>query len=259
MKQPIATWLIGFTILMSGCRKDDPATLQKLTSNALANVNANTTTDSDEVTGSKNDVVVGNHDYNWGGPGIYNSIVDGQVHQVDYYYGKLEIIGRYRTRNLQVMVTIPYQYDYSRSNGRIYKIGPAEQGDGNPVVSFIGTPGDIVDTYSYGSVGVVQATSHLQTLQTNGNAIYGASEKRTIVTSVNGGMKVIAGFNAEVIEIGSEIEAGFTVQSAKNETGVHSGEVSYTLKVAVSGWTSQYPNFQRTASLNGAFYGTVKD
>jgi len=60
-------------------------------------------------------------------------------------------------------------------------------------------------------------------------------------------------------EVGSEIEGGFTVQSATNETGVHSGEVSYTVKVPVSGWTIQYPNFQRSVNISGVFYGTLKD
>lgn len=132
--------------------------------------------------------------------------------------------------------------------------------DGDPLVSFIGTRGDIEGAYAYGGMTPVVSSSPFGKLSTSGNIIYSANEKRTIVTSSTGNVKIIAGFQSGVIQVGTELEQGFIVQSTDNEAGVHSGEVAYTLEVNASGWiNSFYPVFTRTATINGAFYGVGRD
>lgn len=142
---------IGNCYSVSGCQKDEKS-LQPVRSNSLANVSANTlTAGTDEATGYKSDVVIGNYDLNYGGPGLYYSPIEPEsVGHVNYYYGKIEIMANYRTRTVHPFVTIFYQYDYDRSKGRVYKIGPPTQGEGEGKLSFIGTPGEIEGEYVMG-------------------------------------------------------------------------------------------------------------
>ncbi|SFM89137.1 hypothetical protein SAMN05428949_1194 [Chitinophaga sp. YR627] len=262
MKQSITGCLLATCIIMAGCRKDENPT-QSLNPNSLASAGtaAGTLAEGvDEASGFMADSYLANNDLDHGGPGQYWSPMEPlPVGHVNYYYGKIEITAKYRTRNLRPMVTIFYQYDYDRLKGRIYKIGAPEQGEGEGQLSFIGTSGEIDGDYVNGGINAVTARNPNETLIADGNAVYGANEKRTIVVSVNGGIKVLFGFKAAELEIGSELEQGFTIQRATNETGFHSGDVAYTIKVPVSGWTQLYPVFQRSVTIKGAFYGTIRD
>lgn len=263
MKKSITVWLLGTTILIAGCQKNENI-LQPINTSSLASINATSALageGTDVVTGYFSGAFLADQDIDQGGPGLYYSPMEPDyVHQVNYYYGKIEISAPYRTRNVQPMVTIFYQYDYSRIKGRIYKIHSPDQGGGEGKLSFIGTPGDISEEYVNGGMNSVTATSPYQTLIADGNAVYGAKEKRTIVRSYSGEIKVELGWKAGNYEVGGNLGGGFIVQSATNETGVHSGEVTYSLKVAAGGWgQGQWPVFQRTTTINGAFYGTLKN
>ncbi|ACU60038.1 hypothetical protein [Chitinophaga pinensis] len=262
MKQSFMVGLFSAIIIMTACQKDEKIP-QPLNSNSLAStsISAGTLAEGvDEASGFMSDSYLANNDLDHGGPGLYWSPMEPlPVGHVNYYYGKIEITAKYRTRNLRPIVTIFYQYDYDRTKGRIYKIGAPEQGEGEGQLSFIGTSGEIDGAYVNGGINAVTARNPSETLIADGNAVYGANEKRTIVVSVNGGIKVLFGFKAAELEIGSELEQGFTIQRATNETGFHSGDVAYTIKVPVSGWTQFYPVFQRSVNIKGAFYGTIRD
>lgn len=135
--------------------------------------------------------------------------------------------------------------------GLVYKIGSAQPGDDQPTLRFIGTHGDIVNSQILGTIAPVYTRTPTETLRTEGNVIFSTDERRTIIRSVTGNFKVQSGFNAQFIQIGSEIAAGFTVQSAFNETGVHSGEMAFELKVPAS--AGSFPTFQQNATLKKYF------
>lgn len=256
MKPQIAVWLLASSIFMFGCQKDDQLVPEKIKPTLLANT---LNSGGDDITGSLTNITTGYGDH-VEGPGTYWSTWEGEIQGGAYfYYGKVEIDARYRARNLTIMVTLPYQYVYRKPTGRLYKIG-AVSGEGECFVTFIGTQGQMHSDYVHGSVNDVEATGFSPYwLQTDGNVIYGAAENRTVVTSMTGNIKMMAGFQAEVIHAGMELEEGFTVQSSENEVGYHTGEVFYTIK----GYTHQSPglnpNITRTANLTGVFHGTPKD
>lgn len=257
-KSALVVFLASCFLLMISCRKEDKlAPEQPVRAKLKANVQ--TLNDEDPVTASVSDIALGNDDYYYSDAGIYFNNINGESWTTNIYFGKLEVNARYRTRNLRVMITAPYEYYYDRPRGIVYKIGPVP-GFEKPQLSFIGTMGDIVDTETFGGVSPSSANNVNQPLETDGGITYFANEKRTIIYSQTGEIKVMAGFKAEIIEVGSEISTGFTVQSAVNEMGYHSGDVYYTIKLmSAGGWTHFYPNFHRTGTLNGAFYGTVHD
>ncbi|ATL47390.1 hypothetical protein COR50_09530 [Chitinophaga caeni] len=212
---------------------------------------------TDEFTNYYSQIVLGNRDIEMGGDANYYTPLShtGSLY-AGFYYGKVEIRAPYTKRGLTIMATVIFKYDYNRQKGIIYKIDNVSSGEGY-LLNFIGTQGDIVDINIMGYLQPVTTTSENQDLITGGNAVYNANERRTIIRSINGKVKITAGLNAEVFQVGEELEAGFVVQSAQNEVGVHSGYITFEIKVAASGWNIHYPNFYHTGTIHGSFYGTL--
>jgi len=263
MKSLISTLLLGCSIAIVSCQKEDQSNLQEIQSKKAA-VNAtinNATVGDDVVTTSGHQLELSLQQENDGGDWDYiNPINLSDNSLVTYYLGKFEAQASYHIRNLKIMVIIPYQYDFSSVKGIVYKISAPRPGVADPRVSFIGKQGEIVNAYAAGGMtpGIAATMSDRMTAQ--GNAIFYADERRTITTTNLGNVKITAGFNTGPAAIGTEIDNGQTVTQVENENGVHTGEVYFTIACNASGWTNTYkPIFTYDWNLNAAFHGTLQD
>lgn len=263
MKSLISTLLIGCSIGILSCQKEDPSSLQEIQSKkANVNATANILAQGDDVvTASGHNLELSLQQESDGGDWDYINPINLSDHSlVTYYLGKLEARASYHIRNLQIMVIIPYQYDFSTVKGIVYKVSAPRPGVADPKLSFIGKRGEIANAYAAGGItpGVATSTSDRMTAQ--GNAIFYADERRTITTTNLGNVKITAGFNSGPVAVGGEIENGQTVTQVENENGVHSGEVYFTIACNASGWTGTYKSiFTYDWNLNAAFHGTLQD
>lgn len=85
-----------------------------------------------------------------------------------------------------------------------------------------------------------------------------AGERRTIIKSTKGDMKIISGFNAELFQAGNELEYGFKIESSTNESGTYSftGKVELLKGMGYPG-DLPYPRYKTTAS--GYNYGIQRN
>lgn len=263
MKSLISTLLLGCSIGILSCQKEDQSGLQEIQSRK-ANVNGTANiagVGNDVGTGSGHDMELSLQQESDGGDWDYiNPINLSDNSLVTYYLGKLEAKGSYQIRNLKIMVIIPYQYDFSNVKGIVYKISSPRPGVADPRVSFIGKQGEIANAYAAGSINPGIASSMSDRMTANGNAIFYADERRTITTTNLGNVKITAGFNSGVAAVGTEIDDGQTVTQVENENGVHTGEVYFSIACNASGWTNTFkPIFTYDWNINAAFHGTLQD
>lgn len=241
MKTLVSALLFGCSISMISCQKDDQLELQQINSRASAvnaGVNSIAAVGDDVISVPRHELALDYWQLDGGGDSFYqNNYYGTPPGLTNYYLGKIEAKASYHIRNLQVMVTVPYQYDWNKNTGIIYKIGSPEIGGMEPWVSFIGKQGDIVNAYTNGHINPTTVTSANQRLSADGNAIFSANEKRTVTTTNAGTITVSAGFDSGVVAVGAQNEQGETVTHVDNENGVHSGELSFSIAVNSTGWT----------------------
>ncbi|RXK87141.1 hypothetical protein [Filimonas effusa] len=187
----------------------------------------------------------------------------GLVYQVEYYssyidydglrvdqpvvLGYVETRGFFPKRNNSIWVKIPFWYFTDQNLTACFKIDKV--GD-NGVVNVEGSYlGEITDKKVL--AGITPLSFQLWdyiSFQAS------ATERRTKIVSTTGSIKLISGFNVELIQVGTEIEQGFTVKSVYAEQGTYSynGEIKVMKGIAYPG-EDRYPRFQITAK--GYNYG----
>lgn len=193
----------------------------------------------------------------------YNHVNGSYGAYLQYYVGKIEIRAPYRKRKLAIHAIIPFQWEMNWAKGRIHKIGPLTgfSSGTTPDILFEGTKGEIGAVSSYGGVNPATAGLYATTVKTDGSLSYNVEERRTIVFTSNGEVMIHAGFQASVLSAGTEVSTGITITRSKNESGIHSGDVTFSIESNAGTYTRYRvtPVFQKKIEIKGAFYGTIQD
>lgn len=125
-------------------------------------------------------------------------------------------------------------------------------------MTFLGIYGEIDGTSTQSSLTTQYTSNWSQTLKSEGAATLFCREKRTIVTTTSGVVKVLSGWQSTTLTPGSVIAGGYTVQEAYDETGIHQGQMDVTIEIPAYNYgISLY--FQVSSAVNMTFYGKAMD
>lgn len=207
--------------------------------------------------------------------------VTGSWDEFTYFYNYPEIVGYYGDwQDPLTGITYPYNTTYEvmghferrdylplRGNNLMVKINFYYLSDLNFQSCFkvtaLGNTFFNIEGSRLGEITDKSIQAHFQHLPTTNYDVIqwsaSASERRTLLVSTNGSIKLIGGANAELIELGNEYELGFIVQSASNQIG--SFTYSGTCRVAKGqGGPTSGTNFPKfTFIAQGINYGIQKN
>lgn len=208
----------------------------------------------DEINSTQSGYIYSSTDSYWGQNGDLNYLDPHETASV--YFGKIETWGQYTKRTLVVKIAVPFEYHWNKRLSKIYKIGPPPSGYDAPTVSYIGSPGEMVNENYMSYLTADYADIWSSTLTSEGGVSLSANERRTIILTTAGNVKIISGWHAASLSYGSVID-GVTVQEAQDETGFHSGTAEISVSIPIG--TASQPTFQYHSTINMTFYGVARD